>query len=256
MFKLTKKYSEIFNEFLFTLHTSLLTHKGFTLAEVMVVLGILGVLAAFLVPAIFQTAPNNNKVMFKKAYYTLEQAVSNMINDDNSYPSVTTGTPPLERGFNNTNATTLSNGINKFCYYLTNELNTVEAVTCPAYDASPVTNGYFTTTDGVAWTIFYPTNGNDSAGYDIQFPMPPTASLYATKIVVDVNGSKNPNCTADTGGNAAPYSLTLCSDTSSCSSKPDTFIVGIRYDGKLQIGSGDSTDACATDILEEPTRNN
>lgn len=258
IFKLTNERFEIFNKPLFTLHSSPFTHKGFTLAEFMVVLGILGILAAFLVPAIFQTAPDNNKVMFKKAYYTLEQAISKMINDDNSYSSVT-------RGFNYTNATTLSGTTNKFCYYLADELNIVEAATCPANNASPVTNGYFTTTDGVAWTIFYPTNGNDTTGYDTQFPMSlvPATTLYATKIIVDVNGiSKGTNCSTDSA--AASYkfgagegtALTLCPVTTDCSSKPDRFIIGVRYDGKLQIGSDNSTDACATSILEEPTKNN
>lgn len=261
IFKLTNERFEIFNKPLFTLHFSLFTRKGFTLAEVMVVLGILGILAAFLVPAIFQTAPDNNKVMFKKAYYTLEQAISKMINDDNSYPSEVSG---IERGFNYTGVKA-NNTNNKFCYYLADELNTVEAVTCPTNDASPVTNGYFTTTDGVAWTIFYPTNGNDTTGYDIQFPMSlvPATTLYATKIIVDVNGiSKGTNCSTDSA--AASYkfgagegtALTLCPVTTDCSSKPDRFIIGVRYDGKLQIGSGDSTDACANSILEEPTKNN
>lgn len=247
MFKLTQKYDGIFNGFLFTLHSSRFTHKGFTLAEVMVVLGILGVLAAILIPAVFQTAPNNNKVMFKKAYYTLEQVVSKMINDDTSYPSVTNASN-IERGFNYTDVKS-NNTTNKFCYYLTNELNTVGTVTCPINP--DYTNGTFTTTDGVSWSVYFPAA---DAAYDTQFPM--SSPYYATKIIVDVNGSKNPNCTADTGGSAAPYSLTLCPVTTDCSSKPDKFIIGVRYDGKLQIGSNTNTDVCANSILQEPTKNN
>lgn len=239
-------------------------NKGFTLAEVMVVLGILGILAAFLVPAIMQTAPNNNMVMFKKGYSILEEAISTMSNDDTNYPSdqqgTTTDTPSatVPRVFNFTDAK--ANGTtNKFCYFLTDKLNTVGSMTaaCPAVDADASINGYFTTTDGIIWTIKYV--GNDGAP-NIQFPL--SSSSYDLKIIMDVNGtSKGPNCSTDsaaasyTFGSDTGTALTQCSFSATCNDVADRFIIGVRYDGKLQIGSGATTDTCAINILSNPTRN-
>lgn len=235
--------------------------KGFTLSEVMVTLGILGVLAAFLVPAIMQTTPDNNRVMFKKAYSILEQSVSQMINDDKNYPSdqVNSSYPNIQRGFNYTSKDA-SITTNKFCYFLSDRLNTVGTISCPLTAATGT--GTFTATDGVSWGIYIPISDSttdslaNSASANttaVQFPL--NLTLYTTKMIIDVNGSKGPNCTADTSGTAAPYSLAACAVTADCSSKPDRFIIGVRYDGKLQIGVTGSSDACANSILQEPTTN-
>lgn len=241
------------------------TKKGFTLSEVMIAMTVLGVLAAILVPTIMKTMPSNSKVLFRKAYSTLEKSVNNMINDETNYPSdQLSGTTP--KGFNYTTATT--NTSNKFCYFLTDQLNYVGSATCPATGAS--TNAYFLTTDGIVWSISYPGGGTDAAP-DTQFPV---SNTYATKVIVDVNGSSNgPNCSND--DNAASYNfndgaataaLTKCpnwktygtytpTEDPCAKDKPDRFIFGIRYDGKIQIGSAGATDACADRTLENPTTN-
>lgn len=263
----------LFKKFkLLTIQCLSCTNKGFTLAEVMVVLGILGILAALLIPAIMQTAPDNNRIMFKKSYSVLEEAINQMINDNDDYPDMRNTALSLSRGFNYVD-TTLGSGLNKFCYVLSQKLNTVDTVSCPAVGGTG--NGTFTTTDGVSWTVYIPvsdtitiSHGNslDANTNVVQFPLSPT--LYTTKIIFDVNGSsKTPNCSADSSF-AAPYipspaySSCISSDTVNdpCQKKPDTFIIGIRYDGKLQIGagagSGSGTDACANFIINNPTQNN
>lgn len=53
---------------------------GFTLAELMVVLAVLGVIAAVLVPAVFTSMPDENRLKFKKGYYTLKRTVDGMVN--------------------------------------------------------------------------------------------------------------------------------------------------------------------------------
>ncbi len=59
-------------------------------------------------------------------------------------------------------------------------------------------------------------------------------TLYPVFVMVDVNGqAKGPNCSASamvTGWAAQ------CAVTTSCASKPDTFYMTVRYDGKLQVG--------------------
>lgn len=211
--------------------------KGFTLAEVMVTLGILGVLAAILIPAIVKTTPDNNKIMFKKAYYTLEGAINTMINDDAAYPAMTDLTTGLERGFNFTDAR-LNDTLNKFCFYLSDELNTVPIATstpCPGVADTGVST--FTTSDGIIWNVYIPASDADP---NAQFPLNPPQ--YAVTVTVDVNGSKTPNCSEDALTNPT---VSACAT----GTEPDTFQIGVRYDGKLNIPLTDST---ATSILADP----
>lgn len=244
----------------------LFASKGFTLAEVMVTLGVVGVLAAILIPSIFHVTPSKNKVLFRKAYNTLQQAVSMMVNDDAIYPADQTNgaAPPVQLGFNYvynpggaTSTTYYAN--NKFCNFLSDSLNMIGSASCPTYNT--VANGYFTTPDGIVWTIDLPAAGSDTAPAT-QFPLPPTAALFATKIIIDVNGpTKGPNCSTDSAatsysfGSGAGTALTRCSFYTTCSDTADRFIFGVRYDGKLEIGSGGTTDTCANNILSAPTDN-
>lgn len=243
--------------------------KGFTLAEVLVTLGILGVIAALVIPTLMKSVPNNNWVMFRKSYSILESAVHNVVNDDSNYPytqtAITTdGTnTSVMRGLNYTTAT--GNGsVNKFCFYLTDQLNTVGSVYCPPatgdarWGWSPGQSATFTTTDGVSWKLYFRNSDDDPNN---QFPLAPSMSysaqpVYPVLAYIDVNGSsKGPNCTASTFGSGL---AATCASTSDCSSNPDTFIIDIRYDGKLHVGGyhGQAyVDQCAESILKNPTIN-
>jgi len=57
--------------------------KGFTLAELMIVLAVLAVIAAVLMPSVFNSMPDENKLKFKKGYYTLKRTIDQMVNSDN-----------------------------------------------------------------------------------------------------------------------------------------------------------------------------
>lgn len=238
--------------------------KGFSLMEALLTMVIIGFVAAIVTPMLVKSSPDKNKVMFRKAYNVMLQGVSNLINDDTNYPAtqvdITTG---YQNGFNYTTAT--SNTSNKFCYFLTDSLNTIGSVTCPSTSAA--TNAYFTTSDGIVWTIDFPSGGTDAAP-NTQFPLSLTS--YSPKFVVDVDGtSKGPNCSTDdnatsyTFGSGAGTALTRCSWYASCTAgtanpqntTPDRYIIGIRFDGKLQVGSGSSTDDCANNILLFATTN-
>lgn len=56
--------------------------KGFTLAELMIVLAVLAVIAAVLMPTVFNSMPDENRLKFKKGYYTLKRTIDQMVNSD------------------------------------------------------------------------------------------------------------------------------------------------------------------------------
>lgn len=228
-----------------------INHLGFTLAEILIALITVAVLSMLAIPTIKNLLPDSNKAMVRKAYKTLKTAISNMAGDDENYPSYSqdylygrTSSDPeylYERVFNYSDTTaSIPSGVEKFCYLLTEQLNTSGSITCPA-SATVATTKFATTTDGMDWYIYY-----NSGTY---FPISPT--VYNTKIIIDVNGSKSPNCLTDPDWNT--YKPTDVAHTS-CTSNPDTFIIGVRYDGQLQIGSG-GDDTGANAILMDPLNN-
>lgn len=243
--------------------------KAFTLAEVLLAITIIGVLASILIPSLQNATPKSNRIAFKKAYYALSKAVNNMINDEENYPSDMMGTSydnaslKVPRGFNYTTAT--SNGsVNKFCYFLTQQLNTAGDVYCPPSTGgssswAAASRGHFTTTDGMYWMLYFRNSDEDP---DTQFPLTAVpesaAGVYPVMVTINVNGTtKGPNCTATTGTYPGLTS-TVCASTADCSSNPDTFVIDVRYDGKLHVGGYHGTahtDACANQILSNPTVN-
>ena len=62
------------------------SHKfAFTLAELMIVLSVIGILSAILLPVAFQSTPDKDILKFKKANNTLATAVREMISSDKYY---------------------------------------------------------------------------------------------------------------------------------------------------------------------------
>ena len=59
--------------------------KGFTLAEIMIVLAVIGVLTAILLPTAIHSIPNENIMKFKKANATLYKVISELVNSDKYY---------------------------------------------------------------------------------------------------------------------------------------------------------------------------
>lgn len=179
--------------------------KGFTLAELMVCLAIISVIATLLMPAINKLRPNKSKVMFKKAYYLTERIVSELVNDEESYPFVEDRV-----GFDNVDEVEFNDvtysGASKFCQLFALKLNTLSG------DSNCVANvdwnnPSFITTDGVKWIIPV----TDFANTDIY-----------ESILIDVNGENGPNCSDSE------------TDTSACP-QPDRFELKVRADGKMKV---------------------
>ena len=64
-----------------------LNKKGFTLTELLIALAVIGVLIAILMPVIMNIMPNQKVMMAKRANYTIESVVSNLLNDSACYPN-------------------------------------------------------------------------------------------------------------------------------------------------------------------------
>ena len=68
--------------------------KAFTLAEIMIVLTVIGVLTAILLPVAFQSSPDENVMKFKKANATFGAVISELIHNDKYYANGDLGLMP------------------------------------------------------------------------------------------------------------------------------------------------------------------
>ncbi len=194
--------------------------KAFTLAEVMVTMAVFGVLVALVLPAIANIRPNKSKALFKKAYYTAERMVFELVNDEDFYP--TTGD---EIGFSNTVVASYlgqsyggddeTDAKKKFCSLFARKVNTIsDDINCDAAHSVPTANATYTepsfiTTDGISW--YLPITKFDKTGEDI-----------SETIYVDINNTKEPNCKYDE------------QNPSKCNN-PDIFEIKVEPDGKMRI---------------------
>lgn len=261
-------------EFKMVKKTGSIGFKGFTLAEVMIAVTVLGILSAMLIPAVMKLTPSNNKILFRKAYSTLSRAVNDMISDDEIYPvNQINSALSVTRGFNYTllNSTPTYYATSKFCYLLADRLNITGSAACqdngntgvPGPNGTGTGVGTFTTSDGMFWSVYLPysdavshTNANSSNANSVstvQFPLcsPSTTavcsnSFYTTLVTIDVNGtSKGPGCSTVAISNP---SVSACTNSNTV---PDIYQIGVRFDGKLYIPT---TDTWANTILSDMTK--
>ena len=60
--------------------------KAFTLAETIVVIVIIAFIATVLMRSLGDVHPDQEKIMFKKAYQITERTVGELVNDESIYP--------------------------------------------------------------------------------------------------------------------------------------------------------------------------
>lgn len=196
---------------------------GFSLAEVLVTMGLLGVLTSMLIPVLHSVQPNQNKILLRKGYQVVERTVNLMINDDALYPD--------DDAF----ANSTYGGGQKFCQNFQDALNMVSYGTCPT-SGGPAYIG--STPDGIDW--YY------TAGTFTQ-----SGNAFNNIVAFDVNGSaKTPNCATTSMG--LPSGYTQCGT----GKKADLFKVGIRWDGKIHMGgASNDSDSYAQSILSSVSNN-
>lgn len=191
---------------------------GFTLAEALLAMVLIGIAITIISPALKKIVPDSNAVLASKAYNILENGVKNVI-EDTSYDNgaqlitdkvgVTTDTgASVQKGLANisTVGTSVPAGQNKFCYLLSKQMNCV--------NSDCTTNNTFKTSNGMDWKVVTPSDA---------FSLRADNGGYTTRVIFDVNGDNNgPNCGDGT------Y-ITACANGKT----PDKYEVGVRYDGRM-----------------------
>ena len=194
-------------------------YRAFTLAETLVTLGLIGVIAAICFPIFKDMQPNNEMVMFKKAYYLAARTVNELINDEDFYPDAAT---VAGSGFSHVFIVDVASeeakykgveaeGDGKFCILTALRFNLKEGYNCGERVALD-NGGNFETTDGIVWSMPY---GSFASGSDF--------------IYVDVNGNdRGDNC-----GDSEEDGYSKCTDMQ----KPDRFPIQVFRDGSMSVTS-------------------
>ena len=169
--------------------------KAFSLAELMVTLVIMGILASIMIPTIKNFIPDKNKAAFKKAYYVAERVIYDMVTDESLYPS--SGT---YKGFDNLEEVRFDgfehSGIWKFMSLFTHHVNHVEVNSTYTFQMpndGEIGNPNLITSDGIAWYI----PSCDFAGFQVEGISSDWTDekrvANALRIMVDINNEKGPN---------------------------------------------------------------
>ena len=190
-------------------------HFGFTLAEVLITLGIIGVVAAMTMPTLInQTNGAQYKAAYKKALSAISQGVTlNVALDDISFADTTaTNSTSTNAGTNDKADTT--------AYILSQRMNVVKAAKKVGYGENGANTLKLPTgskiSDGASnTTLFF----NDSSAlqfnptdYGCTQVQPIAANNKKCFGFIDVNGLKGPNreVTCDETGTAAANASGVC----------------------------------------------
>lgn len=136
--------------------------RAFTLAETLLTLLIVSVLATLLMSTIKGNVPKKQQIIFIKAFRNLETATADIIKDESRYDqnshatqSIGFNQAPLSTSRLSINNVTLS-AANAYCYFVAEQMNiTKEGVNC-----SDSSKKNFQSTNGACYYDLYPFNGN------------------------------------------------------------------------------------------------
>lgn len=221
-------------------------YLGFTLAELMIAMLVLGILLTVTMPLMAKRQVNKNKMFVKKAYYAASEIIADLINDESIYAGPDGYCPETgETGYVGfdclpADSEPKANYYGKLAYQFANKLNTVETVTLSPggnsglSDTTSCNSDFglsdkcytFNTTDGVYWA--FPTSHTFTKG----------STTAAYTIGIDVNG-------AGVGDDC--YQGSTYNNCEDKTSGFDRFKIKIYYDGRMEIPS---TETWAIDAIQ------
>ncbi len=225
--------------------------KAFTLAEIMIVLIVIGVLTAILLPNAFQVTPDESVLKFKKANTTLGNVIRELVYSDKYYADGDLGKKP-----DGTLIDASSSENKKYFCETFSEIVSVKKKSCSdkvqsSYDyvdLSTLTRDYtdaqykaktdeidtwckaseknvgaeIITSDGVIWF---------QASPGTPFGSQTTVSSTDVRIFADPNSTDEPQV-KDYNGFDAAYKV-ICFDVDGLETGVDAFGYGVRADGKM-----------------------
>ena len=153
--------------------------KGFSLAEVLIVVACVIVIALLCLQVLKKIIPDREARMFKKAYNLTARLVPSMVHDEDLYPEVDGKNAPQFLG--NTEWVIYEGkkyeGTTKFCGLFAAKINALSEVSCIA-NASLDGKATLKTNDGIVWVL----------------PITDFKELKTPGIIqIDTNGAKKPN---------------------------------------------------------------
>lgn len=177
----------------------LMKKLGYTLAELLITLGIIGGISALIIPAIVSSMPDENKTMYLKTYDTLSETIQALASNSQIYPvcDENNNINCVEHPLLNSHLPLVSplkddarysNKV-KLCNLLAlgfgvSTGNTACSTSAYNYADSTFRNSLsFTTTNGMQWRVM-------PQEYDVSN----NRANFQTDIYVDINGNKGDNC--------------------------------------------------------------
>ena len=198
--------------------------NGYTLAETLITLGIIGIISALLLPAVKNMRPDERKISYLKVHDAVVTAVKELASDSRLYPPCQNimmqqqqGQPQQVGGFKCFHNHTLFNNAMKngtdnakFCILMAEKFGESESESnCSKnYAAFNNANRSFSFTAKTGEQFYITTNRIYNRADSDPF--------WLSQIVFDINGDKAPNCM---------YS-------ENCP-KPDTFDLAVTADGNV-----------------------
>ncbi len=133
-------------------------NKGFTLSELLVSIGIIGVIAALVIPQMHNAMPDRDKAKVLKAYKTLNDTNNEIFNNPSLYMYNDTcqhilncWQKPLDKDTNPKHDSNNYQGPNKYPALLSEYLNVSSPVSASSVGNS--SDYSFTTSDGITWVL-------------------------------------------------------------------------------------------------------
>jgi len=199
--------------------------KAFTLAETVITLVIIGFIAVLTFSNLMKVKPDENATLFKKTFYTIQDAVRYLSNDTNKYPNEEDVFKCKSTDADCARVLKGKSYQQYFCEQVAEALNTVGKIDCGTYEKSD-NNGIISGNN----YEFQLTNGAILNGFNQPFANEDSddSTKDSITICVDVNGLK-------TGPNKG------CAFADKDVKKRDQFKFRIHFDGK--VSTGDESEA-------------